>query len=294
MLAVLMLILACSTGDPAISQARTALQAALASGDVSAVSDAARAAGDLEGRDPALDRLLGDALANHLLRAEDGARLLRANPAPTDPVWLDAATDAALRTGDRPWLAELLALRGLDLDLKRSVVGQVMRLSASDAAVDHAVLVRVVQDCALVDSRTRIGRQPVDLPVPNSLQKTLTLLGATDIIAARTTLVYSPRTSTERSWKCAAGWLPEGSYRTIPDPLPPRGIALVVTDGRTTASVELESTRNGPWATSSGDPALVARWLQAGAMMDGLGADPDADSKVLARFGPGLALPVGD
>ncbi|NOY26893.1 MAG: hypothetical protein GXP62_13560 [Oligoflexia bacterium] len=294
MLAVLMLILACSSGDPAISQARTALQAALASGDVTAVSNAARAAGDLEGKDPALDRLLGDALANHLLRTEDGARLLRANPAPGDPVWLDAATDAALRIGDRPWLAKLLALRGVELDLKRSVVDQVMRLSASDASIDHKVLETVVEDCALVGSRTRTGRRPVDLPVPDSLQKTLTVLGATHIIAARTTLVYSPRTSTDRSWKCAAGWLPQGSYHTIPDPLPPRGIVLVATDGRTTGSVELESTRSGPWATSSGDPALVARWLQAGAMMDGLGADPDAETKVLARFGHGLALPAGD
>lgn len=292
MFATLLLLLSCTPTDSAIADARRVLESALASGDVSAISDAARSAGALEGRDPALDRLLGDALANHLLKAEDGALLLRNNPAPDDPVWVAAATDAALRVGDRPWLHELLVAQGLELDLEHPVVAQVERLAAREADVDHKVLTQVVRDCTLVDGRPKLGRRQVDLPVPDNLERALRLLGATELIAARTTLVYSPRSFHERSWKCQAGWLPATSYTSIPVPLPPRGVVVVVSDGVTTGYVELERSDLGPWASVSGDPDMAARWLQAGSLLDDLGSDPDADARMLARYGTGLALPA--
>ncbi|MCK6503786.1 hypothetical protein L6R53_10370 [Myxococcota bacterium] len=290
-----LLLAACTTTPPDAEwgQARDRLSQALASGDPGQVSEAARAASAFEGKDPALDRLLGDALANHLLRAADGAALLKANPAPQDPAWVSAATDAALRANDRAWLGELLAAQGHELNLQHSVVEQVQRLAARERDVGHAMLIQAVRDCTLVDGRPMLGRRQVDLPVPATLERALTLLGATNVVVSRTQLVYSPRTNHERAWKCDTGWLQFGGHQGIPDPLPPKGVLVAATDGVTTGYVELDLKPQGPWATVSDDPDLVARWLQAAALLEELDGDPQAEAKVLQRYGAGLALPAG-
>ena len=85
---LLLVCQACSAGpttDPtaptALVEARDALAEALTTRDPGSVSTAARAASEFEGQDPALDRMLGDALANVLMRPADGIALLRAHPA---------------------------------------------------------------------------------------------------------------------------------------------------------------------------------------------------------------------
>lgn len=290
-----LLLLACTRDQPdaELAAARDRLSAALATQDPAQVSEAARAASTWEGKDPALDRLLGDALANHLLRAPEGAALLKANPAPEDPAWVLAATNAALRANDRPWLAELLAAQGYTLNLDHSVVEQVQRLAAREREVDHAMLIQAVRDCTLVDGRPMLGRRQVDLPVPSTLERTLRLLGATEVVVSRTQLVYSPRTNHDRAWKCDTGWLQLGGHAGIPDPLPPKGVLVAVTDGTTTGYVELDVKPQGPWATVSNDADQAARWLQAAALLEELGDDPQAEAKVLQRYGAGLALPPG-
>lgn len=289
-----LLLTACTPTSPDAdrTQARDRLAQALASADLAQVSEAARAAAAFEGQDPALDRLLGDALANHLLRAADGAALLKANPAPDDPAWVAAATDAALRANDRPWLGELLAAQGHTLNLDHAVVEQVQRLAARERDVDQATLIQAVRDCTLVDGRPSIGRRQVDLPAPATLERALRLFGATNVVVSRTQLVYSPRTNHERAWKCDTGWLQFGGHQGIPDPLPPKGVVVAATDGVTTGYVELDLKPQGPWATVSHDPDLVARWLQAAALLAELGDDPQAEAKVLQRYGAGLALPA--
>ena len=63
-------------------------------------SSVAQQASVWEGQDARLDRMIGDALANVLMSADDGLRLLRSNPAPGDRGWREAMQGAALRTGD--------------------------------------------------------------------------------------------------------------------------------------------------------------------------------------------------
>jgi len=280
-----------SCADSGLAQARQGLQDALAQGDVQRVSDAARAASTWQDKDPALDRALGDALANVLLRPQEGAALLKANPAPEDPAWVDAALDAALRSSDRVWMGQLYAAQGLDLDLDTPAMDQLIRLSKSDRDIHHALVESVVRDCMLVDQQPRLGLRQVDLPVTASLRRALDLLGATHVVVARTVLQLSPRSTHDRAWQCHTGWLPEGELDQVPDPLPPRGVLLAATDGQTVGFINIDMTPQGPWAQSSPDPAMVARWLRAGALLDELGADPQAADKLRARFGAGLAAP---
>lgn len=300
------LFLACVGGSqpdglPAEARAAQAeLEAALAGGDVQAVSQAARAASAWRGQDPALDRALGDALANHLLRVDEGAALLQSVAAPDDPAWRAAARGAALRTGNRAWLAELVAPPAPDADdwkglpLTHTVFDQVVTAARTDASVDLATLRRVLADCALLDARPRLGRRQVDLPLPDSLLATVQHLGASRTLVARTQLAMARSTRREQVWHCGTGWLVEGGTDTIPDPLPPNGVMLAVSDGHRSAWVELDPRPEGPWATVATDGKAAARWMLTAREVDlalAEGLDQDAAlARALARHGDALFL----
>lgn len=270
---------------------RQALQAALEGGDLQAISEAARAAAAFEGQDPALDRLLGEALANHLLKGAEGLALLRGNPLPGDRRWLEATADAAMRAGDLPVLVETMQQLGLPYDATLPATEQVARLSRQDRAVRHTLLAEVARKCALVDARPQLGRQFLDMPSSPNLERALRLLGATEIVLTRTHLQYSPRTPVERSFQCRTAWLPEG-MDSVPSPLPPKGVLLSVTDGVTRGYLEIQSASIGDWIKVVDDAPQAARWLNAAYLLDALGVDPTAEAQVLERFGPGLALPA--
>lgn len=291
-----LLLLACGSSclGSGIDARREALRQAMAEGDQAKVSEAARAASEFEGKDPVLDRMLGDALANHLFRGAEGLALLQANPAPDDPAWVAATADAALRAKDLVVLDGLMRAQGVQLNLDLPALEQVQRLSLQDRSVTHQVLVEVDRRCALVDKRPLLGRQEVDMPSSPSLERALRLLGATEIVVTRTHLVFSPRSPKERSYQCKTAWLPEGEWQTIPSPLPPRGVMVAVTDGTTRGYMELQTKAGGDWVLASDDSQQVGRWLNAAYLLDALSLDPDADAKVLARFGSGLVLPADE
>ena len=96
-----LLLIACGGMPSEGKLAAEQLNAALVRRDVAEVSAAARAADAFRGQDPALDRALGDALANVLMRPEQGLPLLKANPAPDDATWRTAMRGAAVRLGDQ-------------------------------------------------------------------------------------------------------------------------------------------------------------------------------------------------
>lgn len=278
--------------DAARGAALAELRRALETGAQAEVATAAKAASAFQGQDPALDRALGDALANHLLRAKEGAALLRDNPAPQDPDWRRAALDAALRSDDRAWLASLLGEEALDLELDHPVVDEVVLRSRQHAEVDHRVLLEVVRDCMLLDGRPQMGLRSIDLPVPPTLDATLALFGPERVLVARTQYFRPPSSSREEVWQCRSGWIPAGQERRLPADIPPRGIAVAVTDGQRSAWFDVESTAQGPWATVGSDPSSTARWLLAAALMEerlAAGDSPEAaTARVLERHGPGL------
>ena len=80
--------------------ARKGLEHALVAREPADVGPAAKKAAQWEGKDAPLDILLGDALANVLMRTEDGLRLLEANKRPEDPKWAKAYMAATMRQGD--------------------------------------------------------------------------------------------------------------------------------------------------------------------------------------------------
>lgn len=288
-----LLLLACvgSCGGSGIEARREALRLAMTEGDQAKVSEAARAASEFEGTDAALDRMLGDALANHLFRGAEGLALLQANPLPEDPAWVAATADAALRAKDLTMLDGLMRAQGVQLNLDLPALEQVQRLSLQDRTVGHALLVEVDRRCALVDQRPLLGRQEVDMPSSPSLDRALRLLGATELVVTRTHLVFSPKSPRERSFQCKTAWLPEGQTATLPSPLPPKGIMLAVTDGTTRGFLEIQNKEGGEWVMASDDSQQAGRWLSVAYLLDALLTDPDADAKALERFGSGLALP---
>ncbi len=289
-----LLLLACvsSCGGSGMETRREALRLAMAEGDQAKVSEAARAASEFEGTDPALDRMLGDALANHLFRGAEGLALLQANPLPEDPAWVAATADAALRAKDLVVLDGMMRAQGVQLNLDLPALEQVQRLSLQDRTVGHQLLVEVDRRCALVDQRPLLGRQEVDMPSSPSLERALRLLGATEVVVTRTHLVFSPKSPRERSFQCKTAWLPEGETSGIPSPLPPKGVLVAVTDGTIRGYLEIQSREGGEWVMASDDAQQAGRWLNAAYLLDAMLTAPDAEAKVLERYGSGLALPA--
>ncbi|MCB9777013.1 MAG: hypothetical protein H6742_00450 [Alphaproteobacteria bacterium] len=282
--------------------ARDALQAAAdtvrqaeqpTEAQLTALAEAARQAALLQGHDPALDTLVGDAQANLLLRGKEGADWLKAHPAPDDPEWQRAARDAALRAGDLAWLDELLQARDIRIDLDLPAVEQTVRLAKRDRAIDADTLVQVAADCALLDARPPSGRRQIDYPVRPTFFRALELLGASRVVVGNVALVRNPRTGADRHWQCHSAFISADDPTTFPDGIPARGMVVGVTDGLVRGWIDIEGSSAGPWARSSHTPELAERWLLAAEYLEELGGTPAAEAAVVERYGNTLKATTG-
>ena len=268
--------LACACGPTVPSpaeQARADLAAALATRDPSTVSAAARAAAELEGTDPALDRLLGDALANVLMRPADGLALLRSHPAPEDPAWVDAYLSATLRTGDPVALES--ALRDTPMPSPGAPPDLVAWLGARalrDPSLGYGQLVTDAHTCDLWDRRPLRGRRSVDQPVPDGFLGTLPLLGAMEVLVGRATVPTDPSPTTGQGLQpCLSGRLwPESRW---PEPLPKHVTVAIATRGES-LYLSIRPEGGSPWVFAStradvaGQLVEQVRAVQAGSVAD--------------------------
>lgn len=283
----LLVALACAPPAPDPAPARAALQAALASGVVADVSSAARAADVLRGQDPALDRLLGEALANVLMRPLDGLVLLEARPAPDDEHWRLALQDALLRAGDRSRLAAWRAQLGLAaLDLDHPVYDQVRARALRDPKVGIAALEDGLSRCDLIDDAPTLGRQSLDLPMPRHMFEAGLALGADRVVLARSAGKMGAGANRDgSSLSCRTRVLVDGGR--FGEPFPPRTVVFALEKGEQRLWVEARMADAGPWIFGSDDAALAGRWVAAAMAFDALvdqGAT-EADAAAAVRQG---------
>ena len=263
--------------------ARDALKVALVERDVGLVADAARSAGPWEGKDVSLDRLLGDALANVLMRPEEGLSLLDAHSALGDTDWERSVLDAVFRTGDIERIAASRSRLGRPaIPLEHPVVQQMVLRARSDPAVGHSALEQAVADCSLLDGQPQIGRQVIDLPGPSQLPSAATALGATHFVIGRPAWRSDPDPVTGRGpVQCATGAVISGGW-----PVPaPRSMVIGASDGRRAVYINLHPKGGGIWAYAASDSEAAAQWIQAALYMAEHPDAADLIATVRARFG---------
>ena len=267
--------------------ARDALRSALQTRDPAQVSTAARAAGAWRGQDPELERLLGDALANVLMRPGEGLALLEQRPAPDDPAWTAAIRGAAIRVGDAATLARVRALTGQpEVALDPDVVDQVATRARLDPTFPLDELDDVNARCGLLGHRPRAGRKDYRAPLPAHLEEAARALGATVFALGRTPL--------ETDGDPLRG---QGLYLcrelrllpALPTPFPGRLTVFGASDGRTNVYLEARMEEEGPWIFAVSHAEWGPRWARAAAVYNDAGGGAAGAAKVRELLGPGLA-----
>lgn len=290
------LLLAACTGIGGLPQeavrARTALRQAIATGDADQVGDAARVADRWRGRDAELDRLLGHALANVLMRPDEGLPLLESAPATDDPVWVGQVAAAALRAGDYATLERVS--RGLELprvDLMNPVVEQYVVRARLDPALGWQDMAEAVRRCELLDGQPRRGRLPIDRVAPSALPHTALALGAERVVMGRPERLddHDPLAGTGNV-QCRTGRIVEGLR--LPKPLP-RNLTVGAEQGDDRVYIVIKPREGEAWAYGTNADAAALRWLAATDTLDPIPEGegwPGVDEVPLLRkrFGAGL------
>ncbi len=267
--------------------AREALASALVAPKAEAVSQAARGASAWQGQDPALDRLLGDALANVLMRPEEGLPLLEANPAPDDPAWRRALRGAALRSDDKARIAAAWTATGgeppqLDVPLLSQIVSRARHDPAFDVGTVDALLWR----CALLLRRPTVGRKSLGMQVEGDLFAAGRALGASGFAVGRSVLQVD-MSANAQVWRCGELVLLEDE--ALPSPLPPRVTVLGATDGKVDVYLELREEEGVPVVFVASNGQWGARWMRAASLL-AQGPTPEQGlARVRETLGSGLA-----
>lgn len=293
---ICVLLLAACSGVGGLPQdavrARTALRQAIATGDVDQVGDAARVADRWRGRDAELDRLIGHALANVLMRPNEGLPILESAPATDDPVWVGQVAAAALRAGDYATLERVS--RGLELpsvDLMSPVVEQYAVRARLDARLGWDDMAAAVRQCALLDGQPRRGRLALDRVAPSALPHTALALGADRVVIGRPERLddHDPLAGTG-DVQCRTGRIVDGLR--LPRPLP-RNLTVGAEQGSDRIYIVIKPRDGDAWAYGTNDDAAALRWLGAADTLDPIPNGegwPGVDELPLLRkrFGPGL------
>lgn len=268
-------------------QARDALSEALSSRDPDRVSATARAAAAWQGQDAELDRLLGDALANVLMRPEEGLPLLEAHPAPEDPSWKLAFRAAALRSGDRAAMERAWRASGKQPPpLEVPMLNQVVSRALHDPGFDIEGVDLLLTRCQLLMRRPTVGRKSLGMQVEGDLTEAARALGARGLVMARSVL-QTDLASNAQVWRCGDMVLLDGDK--LPSPLPPRVTVLGANDGKEDVFLELREEEGVPVVFVASNAEWGARWVRAASLM---AASPDAEqgkARVREQLGSGLA-----
>lgn len=263
----LWLTLSCTDGLSGDGQAaKAALAAALVDRDPKVVADAARAASAWKGEDAALDTMLGDAVANVLMRPEDGLAMLEAAPSPGQPGWTAAVGAAALRAGQVQRVQEIVAeLGGPAKAVSPPLVAWMGARALRDPALSIDDLVAAAEDCALFDRRPARGRKPVDAPAPAGLIEAARALGADRVVVGRAGAPADPPPASGKgNQPCATG-------RLLPVALAPLSRHLVVGArcGEQRVFLDIRPQDGEAWVFGASDEGLARGWLGAAAAVAG-------------------------
>jgi len=266
--------------------ARVGLEEALVQRDPKTVAKAARTASKWEGKDPVLDRLLGDSLANVLMKPDDGLALLRANPDPADPSWGRAFMSAAMRSGTAENLAEAWAAAGRPAaEFAHPVVHQVAQRARLDPAMGPELLEDVVGRCVLLDGQPMVGRDALDLPAMPELIAAAGALGAAPVAVGRASRRTDPDPVTGAGpWRCQRRTLMDTQW---PEPIP-RSFVIGATDGQSRVFIDVQLQNDLPWAYAASDSAMAARWIRAASLYKDAGGGAQGVAKVRQVLGTGL------
>jgi len=250
--------------------ARVALAHALEGRDPIVVGAAAKTAAKWENQDADLDILLGDALANVLMRPTDGLQLLEARKTPDDPTWARAYIGAVMRQGDPEKMAAIWSTtKGETLDFTHPVAQQVADRLRRDPSLAPERVAEAVTNCTLLDGQPSVGRQVLDLPASSHLLEAAKALGLTRVVLGRPAWRSDADPFSGRGpLHCRNGVLLEGGW---PDPMP-RALVLGATDGLRRVYIDVKLEKGEPWCFASSDAKVAARWVNAALALAG-GAD---------------------
>lgn len=268
---------------------RERLKAALEARDPATVSEAARAADAFRGQDDGLDVLLGDALANVLMRPEQGWPLLMAHPAPQDPAWATAVRGAAIRSGDPVKVEAAWAKTGAPDGRMLDAILQVAHARAlKDPHFDLSRVDEANADCALVLQRPTLGSYSLVAAGRASLLDAARALGATEIALARPVVPSDPDPllGNPGPWRCADWALLDGD--AWPAELPPRMLLLAATDGRDAVFLSVRDEGGAPTVFNTSVAEWGARWTRAADLFDAAGGGSAGAGQVRQVLGTGL------
>jgi len=281
-----LLALACTAAPtdplgPDGRSARDVLAQALDGREAAVVAAAAQAASAWEGKDAALDRHLGDALANVLMRPDEGMKLLRANPVPGDAAWTQAMLDAAMRSGQPATIDAVWAELGRPAVFSsHPVLDQVVQRARQDPALHYDLMEDVTSRCSLLDRQPKVGRRQLDLPALAELIPAARALGATQVVLGRAARRSDPDpVAGHGPWSCVSGVLLETKW---PESVM-RSMVIGATDGNFHIYLNLKIEAGHPWVYASNDAHSGARWLKAAELMKDAGPErgPERVQEVL-------------
>ena len=261
--------------------ARDQLAQVLTSRDPKQVERAAEAAGQWEGQDAALDRLLGDALANVLMHADAGLKLLESRPMIGDPNWERAVLLATARTGDTQ------AMKTTWKRVNRhapSFSNPVTNSMVQRLNVDPKMTIKDFEDgihaCAILDAQPAVGRKALEFPVSTDLLKVASWVGSDAVIMGR------PRTKADNDPDRATGPI-QCSNKLVLDEWPTAistTLTVSLSSGSKRVFIDIKQTGNEQWSYATSDPVAGGHWIQAMHMA----TLPDAEARIRKRFTDGL------
>jgi len=269
------LLCACGGKDSEMHAARSALADAMSTRDPVKVSQAARQAGAFEGQDATLDRLLGDALANVLMRPNEGLVLLENHPARSikDDAWVTAIGSAAMRTGELAVLTTMLARAGTPIfDASPELLSWTATRALRDPQLNIHSLRELAADCQLFDAHPSRGRRTVDQPAPLDFPQVLQRMGADRVVLGRAETPTDPAPQSGRGLQpCQTGRL--FAETAWPQPLP-RHLTLSAAVDQHTLHVSVRPESGAPWVFASqrndvaGEVVAEARRVSEGGTPD--------------------------
>ena len=282
----LFLWLACAdptpaTLPPAGVSARSELAQALKSRDPSPVERAVEAAITWEGKDPTLDRLLGDALANVLMHTEAGMKLLDARPALGDPSWERAMLLASARTGDTQTMEA--TWKRLNRDAPRfsnPVTNSMVQRLKRDPHMSIDDFEAAIHDCTILDAQPAVGRKALEFPVSTDLLKVAPWVGADAVVMGR------PRTKVDNDPDRAIGPI-QCTNKLVLDEWPAvvsTTLTVSFVSGTKRVFIDIKQTGDEQWAYATSDAVAGGHWIQAMNMASA----PNAEARIRERFADGL------
>ncbi len=269
------LLSGCGGHSSGLTSARDRLDEAMTTRDPAQVSRAAREAGAYEGQDPTLDRLLGDALANVLMRPHEGLKILESIPARGnhDEAWATAVGSAAMRTGEQAVLSTLLArTEAPAIETSPELLSWTATRALQDPQLSIHSLRELTADCQLYDSHPSRGRRTVDQPAPHDLPQTLTKMGGDRVVLGRAETPTDPAPESGRGLQpCTTGRL----FAEIEWPRPlPRHLTVSTAIAEYTLHMSVRPESGLPWVFGSTRDDIAGE-VVAEARRVSEGGDPD-------------------